>query len=446
MVGKDLFYREDEMKVVDLFEPTENLEFYVFDPSKFPVSDNAKELKSSRDSLFKEIREAGKENSAEFRCQRTYMRIPIPAEKNEKRSFYQSDIYCLRSIVKNMNEEDSGYSEYTAYSCTNGKRKIFSQHGGNKKKKRMTSSALATSIETKCSCPPLHIYSNGYCFFAERRTTTSFHTGHKHKFSASELRMGSSKLPEFFEKNRKVMSLATGSAAAQARGVRTLSSGNLMTTKQAMINAGKKDTQDLLNASKFTKEYLQSVNTAEEMKELLHHHNCTVLIISKKKGDEHDKDEPATSTVKMSVSNSSSDINKPIYVSEMPLNNEPVEVQIQNAIASTGSYLLCIAWCSPNMKKMANAYPQSLSIDGTFKTVRVDNMTHLTITSKNTLGKTIVVLRLFIPNEKKWMFRYVLMVAIPNLLGNQQDQQLNGTSYPHPIEYLIILVMRWYQV
>lgn len=408
-VGKDSSYRKEEMQVVDLFAPKQKnqLEFYIFDPHKYPVSSNEKELKSSRENLLKALREAGKQNSVEYRCQRTYKKQPTSIEKQEGRSFFQSDLYCLRTLVKSGNK-GSEHSEYTAYSSTNGKRRLFSEPGGNKKKKRMTSSAMATSIESKCTCPALHIYSNGYCFFAMRRTTSSFHSGHKQKFSASELSMGSSKLPEFIEENRMIMSLATGSAVAQARGVRTLSAGQFNITKQAMKNAGKKDTQDL-NESKFTKEYLQSIDSAEEMKELLHYHGNTVLIIKKKEAETSNStidDVIPTSTVKMSVSDSTSDINI-----------EDIEKMTKELDTSDAEDLLCIGWCSPNMKKMAQAFPQSLSIDGTFKTVQVDNMTHLTVTTKNTLGKTVVVLRLFIPNESKWMFRYVLMVAIPNLLG-----------------------------
>lgn len=134
-VGKDPSYKEGREQVVDLFasKDDDNLEFYIFNPVKFPVSSNAQELKSSRENLLKEIRERAKDNSSIFRCQRTSKKPPTSIEKEEGRLFYQSDLYCVRSIVNKVNKA-SGDSEYSAYSSTNGKRKLFADPKGNRKK------------------------------------------------------------------------------------------------------------------------------------------------------------------------------------------------------------------------------------------------------------------------------------------------------------------------
>ena len=76
--------------------------------------------------------------------------------------------------------------------------------------------------------------------------------------------------------------------------------------------------------------------------------------------------------------------------------------------------------------RLANAFSQSLSIDATHKTVKIDGLSHLTVTVKDSFGKTTVVLRLWIPNQKEWMFKYVLNVVIPKLLGDRYCKRVKA--------------------
>ncbi|GFH50137.1 hypothetical protein CTEN210_06613 [Chaetoceros tenuissimus] len=214
------------------------------------------------------------------------------------------------------------------------------------------------------------------------------------------------------------MSLATRSPSNQAAGVRKISGGSVHRTKQAMTNAGIKDTTSLED-DKFTRKYLQNLDSAEELSSLLHEHECTVLTITNKKDN-----------VSMNVSNKKEASVKVACESlgDPNLTGDAARQWIEDeksCLSSSDSDLLCIAWCSPAMYKMARAYSQTLSIDGTHKTVTIDNMVHLTVTVKNSFGKTFVVLRFFIPNQQLWMFRYVLMVAILNLLGKDLCAQVN---------------------
>jgi hypothetical protein len=41
----------------------------------------------------------------------------------------------------------------------------------------------------------------------------------------------------------------------------------------------------------------------------------------------------------------------------------------------------------------------------------------MTITTKDAFGKTYVILRMWIPNQKTWMFRYVILDLIPAMIG-----------------------------
>ena len=67
---------------------------------------------------------------------------------------------------------------------------------------------------------------------------------------------------------------------------------------------------------------------------------------------------------------------------------------------------------------LAKAFPLNISIDATHKTCVIANLCLLTITAKDSLGYTNVLLRMWIPNQKTWMFRFVLEYVIPTMIGS----------------------------
>ena len=69
--------------------------------------------------------------------------------------------------------------------------------------------------------------------------------------------------------------------------------------------------------------------------------------------------------------------------------------------------LICTAWTSKDVMKLARAL-----------TVKIDGLLLLTVTVKDSFGKTTVVLWLWIPNQKAWIFKYVLLVVISKSFGH----------------------------
>ena len=43
----------------------------------------------------------------------------------------------------------------------------------------------------------------------------------------------------------------------------------------------------------------------------------------------------------------------------------------------------------------------------------------LTLTCKDSFGETKVFLRMWIPNEKTWMFQYIMLYIIPVMMGRE---------------------------
>ena len=228
--------------------------------------------------------------------------------------------------------------------------------------------------------------------------------------------MGSSILPDHIEENRLTIAQGSTSASVQSLGIHNVSGGSIVRTKQALRNAGRNDI--IGPTMTFERKQLQSMNDAEGLKILLRSYNCSVLTITHK-----------NRKVMLNVS----EINLPEKVSDElsnpHLGGEDAREWLEgekSSLATNETDLLSIAWCSPQMRKLANAFPHSLSIDGTHKTVVINNMTHLTVTVKTSFGSTFVILRVFIPNQQTWMFRYILMVVIPNLLGNNICQKVKS--------------------
>jgi hypothetical protein len=80
--------------------------------------------------------------------------------------------------------------------------------------------------------------------------------------------------------------------------------------------------------------------------------------------------------------------------------------------------LLALVWVLPHSKKLFESYFEVLFIDGTHKTNNEDRPL-LTIAAKDGYGNVHVILRAFIPNEQRWLFRWLFQTAVPSLLGRQ---------------------------
>jgi hypothetical protein len=67
--------------------------------------------------------------------------------------------------------------------------------------------------------------------------------------------------------------------------------------------------------------------------------------------------------------------------------------------------------------KLARAFHLTFSIDASHGICKIDNLAIMTITTKDAFGKPYVILRMWIPNQKTLMFRYVILDLIPAMIG-----------------------------
>ena len=181
-----------------------------------------------------------------------------------------------------------------------------------------------------------------------------------------------------------------------------------------MANSSTKDT--ISARSKIDKSHLMKLNDAEGITKLLHEYGCRVLclkMVTNKLDDHSSPVKPNSITYDISENGKASS-------GEINYGQEAVTEWVETTksdLSNQQQDLICIAWTSKDMIKLAIAFPQTLAIDATHKTVKIDGLLLLTVTVKDSFGKTTVVLRLWIPNQKSWIFKYVLLVVIPKIFG-----------------------------
>lgn len=80
------------------------------------------------------------------------------------------------------------------------------------------------------------------------------------------------------------------------------------------------------------------------------------------------------------------------------------------------SVMLSFMWSVPHCRRLFQAFPEVLYVDGTHATNR-ERMPLLTVGVRDHEFKMNVVIRAFIPNERAWLFRWIFFHGIPTLMG-----------------------------
>ena len=104
--------------------------------------------------------------------------------------------------------------------------------------------------------------------------TPSYHSNHT-KRSYEEITLGSSKLSPKMSVDRTTMGFATSSSSSMAMGIYKMHRHTV--TKQAMANSSLRDKISFHSHIDTSK--LREVNDADGVRDILHEHDCTVLIL-----------------------------------------------------------------------------------------------------------------------------------------------------------------------
>ena len=78
-------------------------------------------------------------------------------------------------------------------------------------------------------------------------------------------------------------------------------------------------------------------------------------------------------------------------------------------------YMMSFAWVNPKELSILDAFPEFIMIDTTEKTNN-EKRPLLTAGAKDSNGNMFIFLRVFMPNQQSWMFRWVFSVVFPRLI------------------------------
>lgn len=212
------------------------------------------------------------------------------------------------------------------------------------------------------------------------------------------------------------MAHATPSGSARiAIGMKSLHK-SIHTTRQQQRKRALNDTID----GPVSREQISNKDTGNEsevLRDLLHSYGCRVMILRAVKNSVDD----TFSTLR--VQHSTDKTNDDKSCDELvPLTDKVIDNQDTGAVdewvktvqtQKKNEVLLCLLWLSQEQYKLARTFCLTVCIDATYKA----NLSLLTITTKDAFAKMCVLLRLWIPNQKTWMFSYILMHVIPTLIG-----------------------------
>ena len=89
----------------------------------------------------------------------------------------------------------------------------------------------------------------------------------------------------------------------------------------------------------------------------------------------------------------------------------------RNALSLTGNekYMMSFAWVNPKELVLLEAFPEVIMIDTTEKTNN-EKRPLLTAGGKDSNGNMFLFLRVFMPNQQSWMFRWIFSVVFPRLI------------------------------
>ena len=79
-------------------------------------------------------------------------------------------------------------------------------------------------------------------------------------------------------------------------------------------------------------------------------------------------------------------------------------------------YLLDFAWILPSESKLFRLFPEVVTID-VVKCTNNEKRPLFTVCGKTTFGKMFTIIRVFLPHEKTWIFRWLFCVVFPRIFG-----------------------------
>ena len=110
--------------------------------------------------------------------------------------------------------------------------------------------------------------------------------------------------------------------------------------------------------------------------------------------------------------------------------------------SKTGEILLAIAWCSDESRRKFDMYPEIIGADDTEET-NSEERPLFTLCGKDGNNQIFTILNCFMPSRSRWVFSWILKIALPNLhMGSALTRvnKVNSDASPQEINAIDAVV------
>ena len=303
-----------------------------------------------------------------------------------------------------------GNTDFRRYTLHND-RKNQREHGRKKCRRRYSGRSITT--ETRCKFF-FYINFDLYGFYVEPGYGNRYHS---HHFPINKASSTSNKDQLQTEDNELISNMAGGQAPdAQIQNVLFNKTGKLV-ERSTIRHITKFQKRLIINDSDFNEIFSgkdsESLSTVEYMMRYCRSNNYNFQMLL---NDPLFSTDPTTET----YTNNKED---PIIESILDFNEKEMDSlknnvnygRIAMSLNQDQKYMMAFAWVNPKELYLLQAFPEVIMIDTTEKTNN-EKRPLLTAGGKDSNGNMFIFLRVFMPNQQSWMFRWVFSVVFPRLI------------------------------
>ena len=359
-----------------------------FCPVKFPTSGGFKGIGFR--NLVKTFIQKAKENGVNI-IQKGFYKY---------RGTEMSQITCSRSESYRGNTSERAESTYRNFSFHNDKKNSRGRQGKRESRRTRTSHALVN--QNRCEFRILINIDTNNGFFVVPGRGNVYHTNHP-RCGCNSFKMSTKFL------SQRNIDLIKDMHASQSS---TSNISNIINVRSGI---------NLSNAKILYHRSLLDILTTDLVADA---DDCDTIIdwFTKKKYDYillyHDSSLKSVCSDHVQVATDTQEnftINYPPEEASSA-HEDAVQGRKSLGISEKQRYLMAFAWVIPHEAHLFRLFPETITVD-VVKSTNNQKRPLFTMCGKTTHGKMFTIMRVYLPHEKTWIYRWLFCVAFPRLFG-----------------------------
>ena len=395
-----------------------------FDPSKYPVTDEFAKITSLPDNAsLKEQTQNRFKSTSYIRLSKDLREacgncaFNIVQNGNQKLCLKNSGLTirnrfsCQKYMIHKGGVRDLiGNKDFRRYTYRNDRK---NQRELGRKKCRRSYSGRSLTSQTRCKFF-FYINFDSYGFYVEPGYGNKFHS---HHFPLNKAKGISNKGDLDSEESELISDMADGQAPdAQIQNVLFNKTGKLV-ARSTIRHITKYHKRFIVNDSDFEDMFhgkkKGELSATEHMMTYCRSKNYNFQLLL---NDPLMSSDPTSETYMNNQEEPTTESILDFNQREMDsLRNNINFGRIAMSLNDNQKYMMAFAWINPKELFILEAFPEVIMVDTTEKTNN-EKRPLLTAGGKDSNGNMFIFLRVFMPNQQSWMFRWVFSVVFPRLI------------------------------